>query len=830
MEHGDALRLNLSTRTEILASLDLTDPDLRAPLDRLTDLVREVLNVPIALVSVVGADGQGLPGCSGVPPEIDEHRHTPLSHSFCKHVVAEKKPLVVPDAREDRRVADNPAVDELNVIAYIGMPLLSREGEVLGALAAIDGRPRPWSRRDERILRGLAETAVARLELQRHLSERQRVEEDREAISRRFRNLVRESKDWIWEVDLDGHFTFVNRRATELTGYAFDELVGRSLFDIMDEDEADRFQEALEPYLANERAFQDLEQQIRGKDGEPVDLSTSGVPIWDGRGELEGFQGIARDITFRIRRRQALEQDVVDRTQDLARANALYRSLFEHNPHAIYALNHQGEFVAANPATEAILDLPPDDLLGSRFSDLISENNRGLVLPLFEQVLKGEPQRYEMPVVTRSGDTILVRGVAAPITVGGDVRGVIGVAEDITARKEMEGQLRQAQKVEAVGQLAGGIAHDFNNLITGIRGFTQLLLEERTDLDPSIRDDLQEIDRTAARAAALTQQLLTFSRQTVVAPTVQDLNQVVEETLPMLRRTIPGSVLLISELEEDLWPVYADRAQLEQIIVNLVVNARDAMPQGGRVAIRSRNAEGEGGGADMVVFSVTDSGTGMSPETEERIFDPFFTTKDSQRGTGLGLSTVYGIVKRAGGSIHLETAVGQGTTFEVRLPRTDREPVEPPPFVPKDAEVTARQEGVVLLAEDETSVRSVVKRVLERGGYTVVDAPSGEVALERAEEWEGKLDLLLTDMNMEAMGGLELAKRLLAERSGLRVLYMSGFTADESVTRATLGPDAGFIGKPFTPLELLEAVREALMASPSDTAKGEAGDLGIAAE
>lgn len=232
----------------------------------------------------------------------------------------------------------------------------------------------------------------------------------------------------------------------------------------------------------------------------------------------------------------------------------------------------------------------------------------------------------------------------------------------------------------------------------------------------------------------------------------------------------------------------------------------------------------------MVVFSITDSGTGMSRETEERVFDPFFTTKDGHRGTGLGLSTVHGIVKRAGGSIHLETVVDEGTTFEVRLPRTDREPVEPTPFVPKDAEVVARQEGVVLLAEDETSVRSVVKRVLERGGYTVVDAPSGEMALERAEAWEGKLDLLLTDMNMEAMGGLELAKRLLVERPGLRILYMSGFTADESVTRATLGPDAGFIGKPFTPPELLEAVYEALMASSSDAAKVKTGDSGIAAE
>jgi signal transduction histidine kinase len=370
-------------------------------------------------------------------------------------------------------------------------------------------------------------------------------------------------------------------------------------------------------------------------------------------------------------------------------------------------------------------------------------------------------------------------------------------AEDALQRSEQ--QLRQAQKMEAVGRLAGGIAHDFNNLLTAIGGYTELLLDK---LPPEQRDDAEQIRHAADRAGALTKQLLAFTRRQVVQRESLDLNDVVRDMDRLLRRLIGVDVELVSVLATGLTPVEADRSQLEQVVVNLVLNARDAMPRGGKLVISTTEAEG------WVRLRVQDTGVGIEAAVRPHIFEPFFTTKEPGRGTGLGLATVLGIVEQQGGRIALETAPGEGATFEVILPASEhaaRSPAERP-AEPRSLVGTE----TVLVVEDEAIIRSLVVRTLREQGYEVVEARYGSEALERWEERRDDVGLLVSDVVMPGMSGVELAKRLAGDRPELRILLMSGF-ADPLAGEPLSAPSgSAFLEKPFTPSELLRRVRETL--------------------
>lgn len=405
----------------------------------------------------------------------------------------------------------------------------------------------------------------------------------------------------------------------------------------------------------------------------------------------------------------------------------------------------------------------------------------------------------------------------APLTNSdGEIIGCIGLAVDVTERNALEMQMRQAQKMEAVGQLAGGIAHDFNNLLTVITGYSDLTLLR---LDPShpLRNNIDEVNKACDRAAGLTRHLLAFSRKQVLKPEVLNLNNTVSEMSRMLLPLIGENVDLVIELSPDLWQVKADSGQIEQIIANLAVNAKDAMPLGGKLSIRTcniflddeivRRYESVQSGPH-VLLTMSDTGDGMNPETVSRVFEPFFTTKEVGKGSGLGLSTVYGIVKQSGGYISIDSEVGRGTTFKIYLPRVDEE-VAATEVSPRPSALLPGRE-TVLVVEDDNQVRSVAAMVLEVSGYDVLTAANGGEALLLCEQFKSKIDLLLTDMIMPGMGGQELSKRLLRLRPGTRVVYMSGYSENANIHHGVIEEGSDFIEKPFSPEVLTRRIREVL--------------------
>jgi PAS domain S-box-containing protein len=400
------------------------------------------------------------------------------------------------------------------------------------------------------------------------------------------------------------------------------------------------------------------------------------------------------------------------------------------------------------------------------------------------------------------------------------------IAEDITDRRQLEEELRQAQKMDAVGRLAGGVAHDFNNLLMVINGYTEVLLDQ-TENGSAMHRNVQSIQQAADRAATLTRQLLAFSRKQILELKVVDVNTVIADMERLLRPLIGENIELATHLSTETGHTRADAGQLEQVIMNLVVNAKDAMPEGGRLTVRSSEVAVRQGFREHLfiepgryaVISVADTGHGMDKETQSRIFEPFFTTKEKGKGTGLGLSTVYGIVKQSNGYVFAQSEIGAGTTFYVYLPRVEDAAEELCPA--KAPQNEAGGSETVLLVEDEESVRELVRVTLVSRGYKVLEAENGEAGLHIAEAWKDRIDILITDVVMPGIGGRELAKKLVALRPDIRVLYLSGYTEDAVVTQGAIGPTTAFLQKPFTLQNLAKKVREVLRpaSAPKSIAK-----------
>jgi signal transduction histidine kinase/CheY-like chemotaxis protein len=432
-----------------------------------------------------------------------------------------------------------------------------------------------------------------------------------------------------------------------------------------------------------------------------------------------------------------------------------------------------------------------DEAVGRSIELLVPPDLVAQMRAVMDRVARGESvQGYETVRLTHDGRRIDVSLTLSPVRdEAGDVVAVAEIARDITEANALEAALRQSQKLESVGRLAGGIAHDFNNLLTGVIGFSDLTLA-RLDREHAVRPYVEEVKRAGERATALTQRLLAFGRRQTLRPQLLDLNIVVAELEPLLGRLIGETVQTRIMLASEPCPLHGDRGQLEQIVMNLALNARDAMPAGGRLEIATeRGAAPERG--DFVRLTVSDTGTGMDAETQAQIFEPFFTTKPEGKGTGLGLSTVFGIVRSNEGLITVDSTPGQGTTFTVILPASDELPEAPASAA--EPRRSKRGSGIVLVVEDDEGVRALVQGVLEAGGYTVRSTGDPHAALELARD---PFDLLLTDMRMPGLTGAELAARL----PGRRVLFMSGYTGED------VADAANFLAKPFTPTELLERV------------------------
>jgi PAS domain S-box-containing protein len=497
------------------------------------------------------------------------------------------------------------------------------------------------------------------------------------------------------------------------------------------------------------------------------------------------------------------------------------RALIEASPVAIITLDESGLVKTWNPAATTLFGWTADEVL-DRPLPTVPEQRQGEYETLLSGYRRGEAVTgVETKRRRKDGSVVDVVLSVAPMTdAEGRALGSIGVMADVTQRKQLEQQLVQAQKMEAVGQLAGGVAHDFNNLLTVIGGRSALLLQ-RGGLNEPTRRDVDLIGQTAERAAALTRQLLAFSRKQILEPKPVDLNALVGGVAPMLRRLIGEHIELVIVPGSGLGHVMADPGQAEQVIMNLVVNARDAMPDGGMVKIETASrdvqeatlhAQGRVPPGPYVTLSVQDTGCGMDSVTLARIFEPFFTTKESGKGTGLGLSTVHGIVHQSGGYIGVDSAVGRGTTFTIYLPRITQavSATEDPKVSPRDL---MRGTEVVLVVEDEEEVRRLASEILKMCGYTILETGDPLEALIIAERRSGAIDLLLTDMVMPAMRGSELAERLGIACRGMRVLYMSGYTDEMIAAAGANEPARAFLHKPFTPYDLARRVHEALTRS-----------------
>ncbi|MBI2528497.1 MAG: PAS domain S-box protein [Candidatus Rokubacteria bacterium] len=503
----------------------------------------------------------------------------------------------------------------------------------------------------------------------------------------------------------------------------------------------------------------------------------------------------------------------------LRESEARYRGLVDGSIQGI-AIHQDFVIRFANPALARIFGHDsPAELIGRNVLTLVAPEEQARLEAYNLARLRGEPvpSHYEFQGLRRDGARAWIEGVIS-LTTWDDRPATLVTLFDLTERKQLEQQFLQSQKMEAVGRLAGGIAHDFNNLLTVILGRTELLLRRLVTEGPA-RRDVELIQATGRRAAALTQQLLAVSRRQVLRPQVLDLNTVVSGLGPMLRRVIGEDLELSITLDPGLGRVLADPSQIEQVLLNLVINARDAMPGVGRLTIETANAELDERYAHRhagarpgqhVMLAVSDTGSGMDEATRARIFEPFFTTKE--RGTGLGLATVHGVVSQSGGTIWVYSEPGRGTTFKVYLPRAEDAvavpaSVEHPPERPRGSET-------ILLVEDDEDVRALTREALEAHGYTVLDARGPEEALALAAA-PGLLHLLVADVVMPRMSGRELAAAVGRTRPGLRVLYVSGYAPDAVERHGILDPGAAFLSKPFTPLALAQKVWEVLAAGPA---------------
>jgi PAS domain S-box-containing protein len=534
-------------------------------------------------------------------------------------------------------------------------------------------------------------------------------------------------------------------------------------------------------------------------DGRPVWLESHLSPL-DARRVLS----VSLDITPQKRAEEALLE-----------SERYFRSVIEHVHDVVSVLDAEGTVVYESPAAQRVLGYAPGERLGRAAFSYMHPDDVERVRASFREMMAepGTSRRADFRIRHRDGSWRTVEAQATNLLHDEAVRGVVVNLRDVTERHALEEQLRQSQRMEAIGKLAGGIAHDFNNLLTAIQGNTQLLLMDLEEGNP-LREEAEDIDAAARRAAELTGQLLAFSRRQPSRARVVDLNEVVRDTERMLRRLIGEDVALLTEPAAELRPVRCDPGQVSQVLVNLAVNARDAMPQGGTLTIRTRDvpmppsrpgAEADEGGAG-VLLEVCDTGVGMDEATRDRAVEPFFTTKPAGKGTGLGLSTVYGIVHGAGGVLRIRSEPGEGTRVQAFLPAVEG---EPDAGAPPAGEPAAPSAATVLLVEDDDSVREVARKALERGGFRVLATGGGADALAVFRSRRDEVDLVVTDVMMPGMSGPELLETLAAISPGVRVLFISGYP-DTVLRRCPSECRVELIAKPFAPADLVRRVTEML--------------------
>jgi two-component system, cell cycle sensor histidine kinase and response regulator CckA len=605
----------------------------------------------------------------------------------------------------------------------------------------------------------------------------------------------------------DGTIVWANKAFEELSGYTREEALGQSTSLLKTERQSPSFYKKMWETILSGKQWRG-ELVNRRKDGSCYEEEMTITPVKDAAGEVSHFIAIKLDITERKR--------AEERICRLAQA-------VENSAELIALADPDGRISFANQALLQATGYQESEILGELFGNtLISRNNPPtLGEEIRVRTISGGVWRGECLGRRKDDSDFPVFLSTGPIKDSqGQVIGIFGIGQDSTDRKRLEEQLLVSQKMEAVGRLAGGVAHDFNNLLGVILGYSDLVLDSFPLDDPRCQQ-LEQIKKAGLRATSLTRQLLTFSRKQVRQPTVLDINALVTDFNKMLRRMIGEDIEFTNALQQGLGRVKADAGQIEQVIMNLVVNSRDAMPNGGKLTIETANVDLDqeycasrpaARPGRYVMLAVSDTGSGMDAETQARIFEPFFTTKEEGKGTGLGLATVYGVVTQSEGHIRVYSELGKGTTFKIYFPRAD-EPGHKARTDDREHTASLRGSETILVAEDATPLRVLTCALLENGGYKVLAAENGMEAIKLAERWDQPIDLLLTDVVMPGMSGRELADRLAVKRPEMKVLYMSGYTNDAIVRHGVLEPGIFFLEKPFSQEALARKLREVLASA-----------------
>ena len=624
----------------------------------------------------------------------------------------------------------------------------------------------------------------------------------------KYRNLINTANDAILVIDAQTRVILeANNQACEMLGISQEQLVGMSESRLYPAQVIETSRQPLAPTIAGKARSQELE--LLRADGTPVPVEVSASAT-----ELSGrpaIVGIFRDIRDRLQAAAILR-----------RSEERFSYLIQNLSDVITVVAVDGTMLYHSPSIERVAGYRPSELLGKSLLAFIHPEDEPAVRAALERVtLKvGSAAPPEYRFCRKDGSWVWLESVGNNLLNDVAVGGIVVTSRDVTGRRGLEEQVRQSQKMEAVGRLAGGIAHDFNNLLMVIRGYAEIVLQEH-NMSPAVRKSVDTIVRTTESAASLTRQLLSFSRTHVFSPQVLDLNSLVSRMSEMLLGVLRDEMEFVVALDPDSCCVSADPGQVEQVIMNLVVNARDAMPQGGELTLATRLIAGDATRpnrpstlprGEYVMLSVTDTGVGMDAATQSRMFEPFFTTKSKDEGTGLGLSVVYNIVRASGGSVRVSSEPGRGSTFQVFFPRV-RTPARAQPAEPS---VKASRAGMetILVAEDQPDLRWMICQFLQELGYSVLEAKDGGDAVALAEQYKGKIDVLLTDIVMPHIRGSEVARQLSASRPNIKVIFMSGYTEGEfvAVSGENRGPGTTLLQKPFELDSLAVTIREVLEA------------------
>ena len=698
------------------------------------------------------------------------------------------------------REIQQPDEDLLQAMAAVG----SQVGQFIGRRQAAGHIERLKEDLERRVVERTSQLETSNRELEMKIIDLKRAEERLRESEERFKVFMDNTPAVTFIKDDAGRYVYVNKTFEQLLKTSTETLMGKTSFELWPKEIAKQLQHADEMVLATGQPTQ-VSQSLPMPDGGSGHWMVSTFPFQDLHGR-RFLGGVAVNMTERMR---AVEQ--------LRQTEEQFRLIAENVADLIAVLDLDGKRVYNSPSYKGILG-DPEAVRGTVSFNEIHPDDRDRIKQIFQETVRsGVGQRAEFRFLLKDGSVRFIESQGSVIRdAKGEVAKVIVVSRDVTERRNLEQQFLQAQKMEAIGQLAGGVAHDFNNLLTIVTGYGELLLERLRPEDP-LAGYVAEIQKAGNRAATLTRQLLAFSRQQVLVPQVLDLNAVIRDTEKMLKRLIGDDIDLTTHLDPKLGRVKAGHGHIEQVIMNLIVNARDAMPRGGKLTIETANVDLDQSYArahlavvpgPYTMLAVSDTGCGIDAETQSRIFEPFFTTKEKGKGTGLGLSTVYGIVKQNGGNICIYSELGHGTTFKIYFPRVG-ESVET--AKPTAALATALQGSeTILLVEDEAAVRSLVRKVLQSNGYTVLEASRGDEAVEISQRHSGPIHLLVTDVVMLGMGGRELAERLESIHPEAKVLFMSGYTDDAILRHGVLEAGTAFLQKPFTPEALAVKVRNTL--------------------